>query len=141
MTDLTVTPYGVRPLADALVRRFTAGTDVDAGDVVIVGSDGEIEPASADSAANAMARGIVLADAYGGTSFVSGQRLDVLLAGPCFGFSGLVPGSTAWVSATAGKLSDAAPAELGEFVQPVGWAAEDDVLVFVPSLAAPTENT
>lgn len=139
MADITVTATNVRPLNGAIVRRYNAGAALNAGDIVYVATDGDIEQADADAQASAQARGIVVADSYGNTSFSAGQRVDVVVAGPVTGFASMTPGSALWVSTTAGKLMDAAPAGAsGDYPFIPGYAESATVFFVQPEMGVPS---
>lgn len=110
---LTVTAADVRPLPGAIVRRFTAGAAIDVGAPVYVASDGYVEEADADAAASCVCVGICVAsnpNAASQTAVAEGEECDVVVLGPVTGFSGMTPGTYAFVSTTAGGLEATAPA-------------------------------
>lgn len=131
MADVTVTAADVRPLAGALVRRFTAGGAISMGNLVYIASDGDVEAADADAAASAIAAGIAVSTPDGGAAAVAGERVDVVMLGPVAGFASLTPGIHLFASTTAGAIADAAPAgSSGDYVYAVG-VAESATTVFV----------
>lgn len=131
MADVTVTAASVRPLAGAIVRRFTAGGTISIGDLVYIASDGDVEAADADAAASAIACGIAVGTPDGGTSVSAGERVDVAMLGPVTGFSSLTPGTHVWASTTAGAIANAAPGgSSGDYVYVVGLV-ESATTIFV----------
>ena len=141
MAEITVTSNLIRPLEGAIVRRYDAGGALSAGDWVYVNSDGEVEQADADAEAASQARGLVVADSTGATSFAAGPRVDVVVYGPVTGFSGMTPGDAIFVSVTPGKGDHTAPAAAGDYPFACGYA-ESDVTVFVsPQAQEPVVNT
>ena len=100
------TDSAIKPLSTAIVRRFTAGATIDAGEVVSMQSDGYVDPADTTSAA-AQVVGIALADA------VSGQAVDVVVYGPVVCVTGGTPGTTVHASDTAGEPAESAGSNAG----------------------------
>lgn len=142
MAEIGVVAAQVRPLNGAIVRRFTAGVTVNVGDAVFVASDGEVEPADADVQASAQARGLVVAVGVAGkTSAAAGQAVDVVTHGPvALGVTGLTEGGVIYISPTAGKLDQTAPAASGDYPFIIGWAEADGVIYVQPQVAVPTVN-
>lgn len=148
MTDISVTAASVRPLNGALIRRGTAGATLTPGQVVYLDGTNGWKPADASAAASAKARGIVVSDGYGSTSFASGQAVDIVFLGPIEGFASMTPGASMYVSETAGALNTAAPSTASAAVVPMGWAESAsiffvDALDVVPgsAIADLTDNT
>jgi hypothetical protein len=110
----------VKPLEGSLIRRFTAGSTIEAGEAVAMASDGYVDPADASDGTLAFALGIALQDV------VVGQRLDVVTFGPVLCLSGATPGSTIYLGDTAGEPSEAVGTE---FV--VLGVAESATVLFV----------
>lgn len=110
MADITVTAASVRPLNGATIRRYSAGGAGSVGDVVYLAADGDVEQADASSAGTLAAIGVVVGvnGQVGSTSFVTGDRLDVVTNGPVTGFAAMTPGAAHYVSNTAGAIADAA---------------------------------
>ena len=142
MADIGVVAAQVRPLNGAIVRRFTAGAAVSVGDAVYVASDGDVEPADADALASAQARGIAVAvGVAGATSAAAGQAVDVVTHGAvALGVTGLTDGEVIYVSTTAGKMDQTAPAASGDYPFIIGWAEADGVIYVQPQVAIPTVN-
>lgn len=108
MSVVTVTSTDVRPLTGATVRRFTAGGSITLGNAVYIASDGDVEEADGSVIGTTWAVGVAVATPDGGTSVSSGERVDVVLAGPVAGFSSLTPGALGYVSDTTGGIDTAA---------------------------------
>jgi hypothetical protein len=144
MADISVTAAQVRPLKGAIVRRFLAGATVNVGEAVYVHSDGTVKPADADaSLAAAQARGLVVGvGVAGATAAAANQAVDVVTHGPvALGTSGLTEGGVVYVSVTAGKLDQTAPAVAGDdydFI--IGWAESDGVLYVQPQMTIPAAS-
>lgn len=143
MADITVTAANVRPLEGAVVRRGTAGGSGSVGDLVYQASDGDWEQADADVSASSQARGVVVGvnGQAGATAFVSGDRLDIVRWGPvAWGASMTIPGRV-YVSTTAGKGDQTAPASAGDFPFIVGYAEAANVLFVEPQSSVPVVNS
>jgi hypothetical protein len=142
MTDISQTAALVRPLNGAIVRRKTAGGVVNVGDAVYIASDGDVEQADADAVASAQARGIVVAvGTTGATAAAAGDPVDIVTHGPvAIGASGLTDGAAVYVSTTAGKMDQTAPAAAGDYPFVIGWAESDGVVYVQPQVIVPTVN-
>ncbi len=99
-TDSTL----VKPLEGAIVRRFTAGSTIEAGEIVAMASDGAIDPAAASAITLAMGLGIAL----GPTDYAAGDRVDVVVFGPVVCMTDATPGDVVYVTDTAGEPSHTA---------------------------------
>lgn len=95
------TAANIKPLEGALVRRFTAGATIAAGEIVSMQSDGYVDPADTTSAAQRVV-GIALAAAS------SGDRVDVVVFGPVVAITGGTPGSVLHATDTAGEPGESA---------------------------------
>lgn len=100
------TAANIKPLEGAIVRRFTAGATVAAGEIVSMQSDGYVDPADTTSAA-ACVVGIALQGA------ASGGRVDVVVFGPVKAITGGTPGSTLHATNTAGEPGESAGSNAG----------------------------
>lgn len=142
MADLAVIPASVRPLNGAIVRRFVAGGTVTVGQAVYVAADGTVQAATAAALGSAQARGIAVAVGVAGkTSAGTGEAVDVVTHGPlALGVTGLAQGAAVYLSPTAGKLDQSAPAASGDYPFVIGWAAADGVLYVQPQVQPPTVN-
>ena len=94
----------VKPLEGAIVRRFTAGSTIEAGEAVAMASDGAIDPADSSNVTLAMALGIAL----GPSDYAAGDRVDVVTFGPVVCMTGATIGDVAYVTDTAGEIEHAA---------------------------------
>lgn len=143
MADITVTAANVRPLEGAVMRRGTAGGSGSVGDLVYQASDGDWEQADADFLANSQARGVVVGvnGQAGATAFTAGDRLDIVRWGPvAWGASMTIPGRV-YVSTTAGKGDQTAPASAGDYPFVVGYAEAANILFVEPQSGIPTVNS
>jgi len=130
MADISLTAADVRPLPGAIVERYDAGGALAAGDAVYMADDGDVEEADASAAGTAYTIGIVVSGPDGKTSFVAGERLDVVTWGRVTGFSGATPGDVLYQSDTAGALADAA----GTTEHKVGRARSATVVFVCPAI-------
>jgi hypothetical protein len=128
MALITRTAADVRPLPGAFVRRFTAGGSGTLGDSVYINSSEQVVQANAGAAGTTYAIGIIVSCPNGGTTFASGDAVDVLLFGPMAGFSGMTPHDVLYQSDTAGRIADAA----GTTSHKVGRALSATVFMFLP---------
>lgn len=142
MASVTLTAASIKPLNGAITRRGTAGATLTPGAAVYLdtGSNGW-KLADADAQASAMARGIVVSDGVGSTSFASGVAVDIVVFGPVDGFSGMTVGSNVFNSVTAGEIDQTAPALTGDYPFAIGWAASASVLFVQPQISVPTDNS
>lgn len=85
----------VKPLEGAIIRRYTAGATIEAGEAVAMQSDGYVDPAAATAVT--MPVGIALEDV------ASGERVDVVVFGPVLCLSGATVGAIVYLSDTAGE--------------------------------------
>lgn len=115
----------IRPLEGAKVRRFTAGAAVAVGEIVVMQSDGYVDPANT-TAATQVCAGIAVQSAA-----AAGDVIDVVVFGPIKCVSGATPGSVIYASDTAGEPAESAGSNLGI----VGWA-ESATVVFVNPVVA-----
>lgn len=114
----------IKPLQGHIVRRYTAGATIAAGELVAMQSDGYVDPADTTSALATIV-GVAL------TAAVSGQVLDVVVFGPVVCVSGGTPGAILYASDTAGEPAEAA----GTYTSIAGWV-EQATVVFVNPVAA-----
>lgn len=95
------TAKNIKPLGDALVRRYTCGATVAAGELVTLSSDGFIDPADETSALQkilgiAVQAGLIT------------NVIDVVIHGAIKAITGGTPGATVYGSDTAGEPSESA---------------------------------
>lgn len=130
MADLTTTTANASPLPGSHVEGFNAGGSGALLDTVYVASDGDVEQADGSVAGTADAIGVVVGIVDGKTSFVAGDRVQVLVWGPIAGFSGMTPGDVLYQSDTAGKVADAA----GTVSHKIGRARTATILFVQPPI-------
>lgn len=118
----------IKPLEGAIVRRFTAGATLAAGEIAAMMSDGYVDPAIGTSVAGAAAVGIVLPGLNGKVSFAAGDAVDVVIFGPVQCLQEATPGTLVWVSDTAGEPAESA----GTKDTVVGRSISDTVLLVNP---------
>ena len=114
----------IKPLQGAIIRRFTAGATIDAGEIVSMMADGYVDPANTTAFTGAVVAGIALADA------ASGDRVDVVVFGPVVCLSEATPGKLIFASNTAGEPSES----VGEKDVIVGFAESASVLFVRPQM-------
>lgn len=143
MADITApSPLAsVKPLIGAIIKPLQCAEVVDVGEPVYMNSAGKVALADADAYATAKVIGIVGAiGAYGKTTSVADEFVDVVFIGPVSGWAGLTPGAEVFASVTAGKLADASPAgSSSDFRYYVGWALDATTIFvnpFTDSIAA-----
>jgi len=110
----------IKPLNGAIVRRYTAGAAVAAGEIVSMQSDGYVDPANTTSAAQKVV-GVALQAAS-----AAGQVIDVVVFGPVICVTGATPGATIHASDTAGEPAESAGTNGG-----ITGFAESATVVFV----------
>lgn len=139
---LTVTAADVRPLPGAQCRRFIAGATLTPGQWVYLDSNATLQLADADAEASSVVLGVVVASGPNNASQVSiaaGETCDVCWSGPVTGWSGMTPGTYAWLSLTAGAAEAASVASTGDFIEILGKiisATEILVMPFTTDVAA-----
>lgn len=94
------TAANIKPLEGAVVRRFTAGATIAAGEIVSMMADGYVDPGDASAFTGCMVVGIALAAA------ASGERVDVVVFGPVKCVTGGTPAAFVYASDTAGEPSE-----------------------------------
>jgi len=114
------TADNIKPLNGAIIRRFTAGAAVAAGEIVSMQSDGYVDPANTTSAAQKV-MGVALQAAS-----AAGQVIDVVVFGPVVCVTGATPGATIHASDTAGEPAESAGTNGG-----ITGIAESATVVFV----------
>lgn len=110
----------IKPLNGAIIRRYTAGAAVEAGEIVSMQSDGYVDPANTTSAAQKVV-GVALQAAS-----AAGQVIDVVVFGPVVCVTGATPGATIHASDTAGEPAESAGTNGG-----ITGIAESATVVFV----------
>lgn len=110
----------IKPLEGSVIRRFTAGSAIDAGELVSMSSDGFIDPSDSTSAKNPVL-GVSLQ-----TVGAAGPKVDVVVFGPVVCLKGATPGGLQYNSTTAGE-----PLETTAGNQTVAGIAESATILFV----------
>lgn len=114
------------PLEGAIIRRYTAAGTIELGEIVSMASTGTISPADSTNMTLAVPLGIALQAA------AAGDRLDVVVYGPCSCIKGGTAGGVVYVTNTAGEPGDAA----GTKAEIIGVAESATVLFVRPQLSA-----
>lgn len=140
MAAITVTAANVRPLNGSIVRRYTAGGSGTVGDLVYLASDGDVEITDADALASSQVLGVVVAVNAnpGGTTFIAGDRLDVVTYGPIAWGTGMTPGGKVYNSVTAGAGDQTASSTSGDYPCIAGFAEAAAILFVMPQTTIPT---
>lgn len=115
------TAANIKPLEGAIIRRFTAGATVAAGELVSMQSDGFVDPAITTAVE------VVAGIALQGVS--SGERLDVVVFGPVKCLTGGTVGAIVYASDTAGEPAESA----GTKTTIAGWNESATVLFVNPT--------
>lgn len=89
----------IKPLGGAIVRKFTAGATIDAGEIVSLMADGYVDPANTTDFTGCAVMGIALKDA------AAGERVDVVVHGPVVCLIDATPAGLIYASDTAGEPS------------------------------------
>lgn len=116
------TASNIKPLEGAVVRRFTAGATIAAGEIVSMMADGYVDPANTADFTAAVVVGIALQAA------VAGDRVDVVTHGPVVCVLEATPGALYYASDTAGEPA----AAVGTKDVLVGFAESATVLFVRP---------
>ena len=142
MSDISVTAASVKlPNDNEVIKiRGIAGATLTPGQPVYLDGTNGWKPADADAAASGMARGLVLGDGYGGTSFASGAVVDIVCYGRVTGYASMTPGGNVYVSLNAGALTQTAPPDSGDFIFAIGWAESASTIFVQPQITVPTAN-
>jgi hypothetical protein len=94
------TAANIKPLEGAIVRRFTAGTTIAAGEIVVMMADGYVDPANTAAFTGAVVLGIALQAA------LVGERVDVVTFGPVQCLLEGTPANLVYASDTAGEPAE-----------------------------------
>jgi hypothetical protein len=116
----------VQPLQGSVIRRFTAGADIAAGEVVAMRADGFVDPANTAAFTGAIVVGVAI------ETCVAGRALDVVTHGEIKCLLEATPGALIYASDTAGEPATAA----GTKSEIVGFAVAADVLFVRPQMVA-----
>lgn len=87
----------IKPLEGAVIRRYTAGATIAAGEIVSLMADGYVDPANTTDFTAACVAGIAIQAA------VAGQRIDVVTHGPIVCLEDATPAALIYASDTAGE--------------------------------------
>lgn len=90
----------VKPLEGAIIRRYTAGAAIEAGEIVAIMADGYVDPANTGAWDGSCVVGVALQDV------AAAGRVDVVTFGPVLAFSGGTIGMAIYASDTAGEPSE-----------------------------------
>lgn len=140
MASITLTAASIKPLNGAIMRRGTAGATLTPGAAVYLDGTNGWKLADADAVASAQARGIVVSDGFGSTSFASGSAVDIVVHGPVAGYASMTIGGAVFNSVTAGDVDQTAPALSGDYPFAIGWAESASVIFVQPQSHVPTVN-
>ena len=113
--------------ATGIVFSFLAGATLAIGDVVYMGTDGEVLKADADAVTSMPAVGICV------SAGTDGNAVDVLVQGVMHdtsAFPTFTVGADVFVSATDGTITATAPSGSGDTVQKIGVALHADMVYF-----------
>lgn len=120
------TAGNVKPLQGSVIRRFAAGADIAAGEIVYMASTGLVGPANTATFAGAILVGVAI------ETCPNGRSLDVVTHGPIKCLLEATPGAIIYASDTAGEPGTAA----GTKSEIVGFAIAADVLFVRPQFVA-----
>lgn len=90
----------IKPLAGAIVRRYTAGATIAAGEIVSMMADGYVDPANTAAFTGGVVVGIAL------TAAAAGDRVDVVVHGPVVCLTDGTPATLVYASDTAGEPAE-----------------------------------
>lgn len=90
----------IKPLEGAIVRRYTAGATIAAGEIVSMMADGYVDPANTTDFTAAAVLGIAL------QAVTAGQRVDVVVFGPVVCLTDGTAANLVYASDTAGEPSE-----------------------------------
>jgi hypothetical protein len=116
------TAANIKPLEGAIVRKFTAGATIAAGEIVVMMADGYVDPANTGAFTGCMVLGIALTEA------ASGNKVDVVVFGPVKCVTGATPAALVYASDTAGEPSES----VGTKDVAIGFAESATVLFVRP---------
>lgn len=120
------TTSNIKPLTGAIVRRYTASAAIDPAEWVYISGSGTIAPADGSAVATSGVIGVALPPPNNGTAFASGDRVDVVVFGPCQCVTGATAGAIVYVSDTTGE-----PTETTGTKTTICGIAETATIVFV----------
>jgi len=91
------TAANIKPLEGAIIRRFTAGATIAAGEFVSMMADGYVDPTDTQLMAGSALLGVAL------TAAGAGDRVDVVTFGPVQCMTGATPANLVYATDTAGE--------------------------------------
>lgn len=94
------TAANVKPLEGAIIRRFTAGATIAAGELVSLMADGYVDPTNTAAFTGSNIVGVAL------TAASAGDRVDVVVYGPVLCLIDATPAKLIYGSDTAGEPSE-----------------------------------
>lgn len=115
------TAANIKPLEGAIIRRYTAGAAIAAGEIVSMQSDGFVDPSDSTGAAQTIV-GIAQKAA------AVGDRLDVVVYGPVVCLTGATIGGAVYDSTTAGEPLQTTAGNQKQ----IGWAESETILFVRP---------
>ena len=115
------TAANIKPLEGAIIRRYTAGAAIAAGEIVSMQSDGFVDPSDSTGAAQTIV-GIAQKAA------AVGDRLDVVVFGPVVCLTGATIGGAVYDSTTAGEPLQTTAGNQKQ----IGWAESETILFVRP---------
>jgi len=90
----------IKPLEGAIIRRYTAGATIAAGEIVSLMADGYVDPADTSAFSGSSVMGIAIQAA------AAGGRVDVVVFGPVVCLTEGTPGKIVYASDTAGEPAE-----------------------------------
>jgi len=114
------TAANIKPLEGSIVRRYTAGATIAAGEIVVMMADGYVDPANTAAWTGSAVLGIALAAA------AAADRVDVVVYGPVKCLTGATIAGLIYASDTAGE-----PAETVGTKDVLVGIAESATILFV----------
>ena len=118
------TAANIKPLEGAIIRRFTAGATIAAGELVSMMADGFVDPTDTGTFAGALVVGVAL------QAVSSTEVVDVVTYGPVKCITGGTPAALVSGSDTAGEPSES----VGTKDVIAGWNESATVLFVRPRL-------
>lgn len=118
-TARDTTAEHIKPLEGSIVRRFTVGATIAAGELVSMQADGYVDPSDSTAAKMPVLGVAIQAGAVG-------ERIDVVTFGPVVCLTGATPGGVQYNSTTPGE-----PLESVAGNQTAAGIAESATILFV----------
>jgi len=97
------TAANIKPLQGSIVRRYTAGAAIAAGELVSMMADGNVDPTDTSAFTGAQIVGVAIAAAAS-----AGDAVDVVVYGPVNCLTGATVAAIVYGSDTAGEPSESA---------------------------------